>query len=217
VDTIEHLQRVGIEHFGAGLNLDDAARPLLIATPHGTVGVLGFSQGGQHRPPAGPGQFGILQIDELALSEYRQRALDAGASWVVAYVHWGSNYTPIRSIQRRAAAVFAEAGYDLVIGHHPHVVQPIERIGKMPVVYSLGNFVFGSRGRFKPEFPGYGLVAKSIIDEAGMTLELSCIVTDNKVVKYQPRPCTESEAKPVIEGLGPSVTFSEEKGLMQVR
>jgi poly-gamma-glutamate capsule biosynthesis protein CapA/YwtB (metallophosphatase superfamily) len=217
VDTVGQLQRVGIQTFGAGMSLDEASRPLLIPTPHGTVAVLGFSEGGAQRPAAGPGQFGLNQLEPKMLSKYRAQAVDAGARWVVAFVHWGANYVPIRASQQRAAQAFSQAGFDMVIGHHPHVVQPVERVGEMPVVYSLGNFVFGSGGRFTRAFPGYGLVARSLVDKDGMTLELSCIVTDNKLVTFQPRPCSEPEARAVIEGLGPSVTWSDGKGLLRVK
>lgn len=216
-DTVEHFRRVGIQAFGAGQDIDEAATPLLIRSPYGSVAVLAFSEGGAARPPAGPGEFGILQIDPTAMASYRARALEAGARWVVAYVHWGANYAPIRASQRRFASAFAEAGYDLVIGHHPHVPQPVEVVQGMPVLYSLGNFTFGARGRFSRDFPGYGLVAKTILDASGLrTIELTCIVTHNAVVAFQPRPCSEQEAQDVIGGLGPSVTWRDGKGFVEL-
>jgi poly-gamma-glutamate synthesis protein (capsule biosynthesis protein) len=217
IDTRDHLDRAGIQYFGAGLTIDEASRPLLIPTPHGTVAVLGFSAGGQQRPAASEGKFGILQIDADRLTQYRARAIDEGARWVVAFVHWGSNYTPISGSQRRAASAFSEAGFDLVIGHHPHVVQPVEIIGDMPVVYSIGNFVFGSTGRFTPEFPGFGLVVKTLFEADGMKLEMSCIVTDNKIVKFQPRRCDDSEAQYVASSLGSHVIWRDGKGHLTVK
>jgi hypothetical protein len=62
------------------------------------------------------------------------------------------------SKQRAAAQLFADAGYDMVVGANPHIAQPIEFIGSMPVVFSVGNFVFGAPGRFDQfEIPGVGL------------------------------------------------------------
>ncbi len=61
----------------------------------------------------------------------------------IAYVHWGTEYSLIQSEeQRQFAEMLVEAGADVVIGHHPHVVQGIERIEGSPVFYSLGNFIF---------------------------------------------------------------------------
>lgn len=62
--------------------------------------------------------------------------------WVLS-VHWGEEYRTCPSPEQRAAARrLAGAGMDLVLGHHPHVLQPVERIGSCRVVYSHGNFIF---------------------------------------------------------------------------
>jgi|AntRauTorcE11897_2_1112592.scaffolds.fasta_scaffold02738_3 poly-gamma-glutamate synthesis protein (capsule biosynthesis protein) len=61
----------------------------------------------------------------------------------VAYVHWGTEYAASHNTrQREAAERFVDAGADLVIGHHPHVVQDIELVHGVPVFYSLGNYIF---------------------------------------------------------------------------
>jgi len=64
------------------------------------------------------------------------------ALWVVS-IHWGEEYRTLpNSTQRRVAEQLADRGVDLILGHHPHVIQPIERIGKTTVCYSHGNFIF---------------------------------------------------------------------------
>jgi poly-gamma-glutamate synthesis protein (capsule biosynthesis protein) len=61
----------------------------------------------------------------------------------LVYVHWGSEYVSVHnSRQREAAERFVDAGADVVVGHHPHVVQDIELINGVPVFYSLGNYIF---------------------------------------------------------------------------
>ncbi len=68
----------------------------------------------------------------------------SGCEAVIYQCHWGTEYEPKHnSLQEAVARACERAGADLVIGHHPHVVQGIDYIGKMPVVYSLGNFIFG--------------------------------------------------------------------------
>ena len=68
------------------------------------------------------------------------------ADFVIVYVHWGDEYeTKVSDYQKEMTALFAEAGADVVIGSHPHVVQKAELVkrpdGKdMLVYYSLGNF-----------------------------------------------------------------------------
>ena len=61
----------------------------------------------------------------------------------IAYVHWGNEYEVTHSSkQREQAEALVAAGFDVVIGHHPHVVQDIEVITGVPVFYSLGNYIF---------------------------------------------------------------------------
>lgn len=61
----------------------------------------------------------------------------------IVYVHWGTEYVSVHnSRQREAAERFVAAGADLIVGHHPHVVQDIELINGVPVFYSLGNYIF---------------------------------------------------------------------------
>lgn len=61
----------------------------------------------------------------------------------IVYVHWGIEYDLRHSKkQREAAEIFVENGADLIVGHHPHVVQDIDLINGVPVFYSLGNFIF---------------------------------------------------------------------------
>ncbi len=68
---------------------------------------------------------------------------DAAGRFVIVYPHWGNEYAPFPSVaQREAARIFINAGADLIVGAHPHVVQPIEAVDHVPVAWSLGNFVF---------------------------------------------------------------------------
>ncbi len=68
---------------------------------------------------------------------------DAAERFVIIFPHWGNEYAPQPSVaQREAAEMFINAGADLIIGAHPHVVQPIELVRGVPVAWSLGNFIF---------------------------------------------------------------------------
>jgi poly-gamma-glutamate synthesis protein (capsule biosynthesis protein) len=61
----------------------------------------------------------------------------------IVTLHWGDEYSTLPSAkQRQLARNLADAGAHLILGHHPHVLQPVERIGDALVAYSLGNFVF---------------------------------------------------------------------------
>lgn len=67
----------------------------------------------------------------------------ASSSLQIAYIHWGSEYSFVHNeFQERLATLLVAAGADLIVGHHPHVVQDIQLINTVPVFYSLGNFIF---------------------------------------------------------------------------
>jgi poly-gamma-glutamate synthesis protein (capsule biosynthesis protein) len=70
--------------------------------------------------------------------------LDSTVDYVIVSIHWGIEYqhTPSEQKQIIPAHKFVDAGADLVIGHHPHVVQPFEIYNGVPIIYSLGNFIF---------------------------------------------------------------------------
>jgi len=62
--------------------------------------------------------------------------------WIIS-IHWGEEYYTKENEQQRALAKkLSEAGFGLILGHHPHVIQPVDKIGVTEVVYSHGNFIF---------------------------------------------------------------------------
>ena len=71
---------------------------------------------------------------------------DENTDFTIAFVHWGTeNEHMYEASQRELAEKYVEAGADLIIGAHPHVLQGFEYIGEVPVVYSTGNFWFNSK------------------------------------------------------------------------
>lgn len=71
------------------------------------------------------------------------RSEDAAGNFVIVYPHWGVEYDHEPSIsQTTAAQIWIDAGADLIVGAHPHVVQSTEVLDGIPIVYSLGNFLF---------------------------------------------------------------------------
>lgn len=85
---------------------------------------------------------GLLHFSTDELSQIFSYAKNRSDVQVV-YVHWGEEYAlKQNAVQREMAKLFIKNGADLVIGHHPHVVQGIEMIDGVPVFYSLGNYIF---------------------------------------------------------------------------
>ena len=143
-------------------------------------------------------------------------AQEAGARSTVAFVHWGMNYADVEEEQRRIARLLADVGYDLVIGHGPHLAQPVEvlvaRDGRrVPVFYSLGNFVFGTPRRYGPKTPGVSLILATVVGPDGIrSAEIRCLLTDNREVAFQPRLCPSTQARDALRSLHPGIELEED-------
>lgn len=124
----------------------------------------------------------------------------------VVYIHWGNEYKNFHSpYQKYLAKLMASAGTDLIIGHHPHVVQDIEYIEDTLVLYSLGNFVFD---QYFSEEVMIGMVATLKKEEGvlGVALEFS----ESESVHAQPRPLEMGDQSKLIDFLHNSHTISED-------
>jgi hypothetical protein len=146
-DTFHWLDSAGIKYFGAGRNSAEAHAPYLFRKGHHLVATFGY-YGGREAPPAGKRSGGVAQRDLRLARQDIRLAREAGATYIVVILHWGTELadTPDAS-QRTFAHALIDAGADAVIGHHPHVLQGIERYRKGVVAYSLGNLVFGGNSR----------------------------------------------------------------------
>jgi len=140
-DTLENLRRVGIQPVGAGEDHAAAMQPLILEINGVKFGIV--SQGQIERKAfAGETTPGIAVLDETNLRSAIAAAREM-ADVVVAMPHWGPEDVPMPNpSQRQLARVAVEAGADLVVGNHTHVVQAIQEIEGVPVFYGLGNFVF---------------------------------------------------------------------------
>jgi poly-gamma-glutamate capsule biosynthesis protein CapA/YwtB (metallophosphatase superfamily) len=140
-DTLENLRRVGIVPVGAGENLAAAMQPVVARLNGVRFGIVSLGQI-EAQTFASEDSPGIAVLDEDNL-----RAAIAAARQVsdvvIAMPHWGPEDVSVPNwLQRGLARVAVEAGADLVVGNHTHVVQAVEEIDGVMVFYGLGNFVF---------------------------------------------------------------------------
>lgn len=141
-DTLANLERVGIQAVGAGENLQAAMQPVVIEANgirFGIVSLGQIEQGGVYADAGKPG-IAVLTEENLRLAIDQARQL---SDVVIAMPHWGPEdvYVP-NWLQRELAVQLVDAGADLVVGNHTHVVQAIQEIDGVTVFYGLGNFVF---------------------------------------------------------------------------
>ena len=144
-DSMANLDSVGIRHVGAGRTLGAARSPVVIEKNGRKIGFLGYYGGGRFSATSSRG--GVApRYEPYILSDVRQ--LRGATDYVVVSLHWGDESADRPSPdQIRLAHRIIDAGADLIIGHHSHTLQGIERYKEKVIAYSLGNFIFGGNGR----------------------------------------------------------------------
>ncbi|HSJ34768.1 MAG TPA: CapA family protein [Acidimicrobiia bacterium] len=144
VDGRAQLESALIAPVGAGADRDEAYTPAVFEIDGWTVAVLGF--GGVVPTSdwlATDDSPGMADGDSAESMAAAVRAADEMADLVIVTVHWGFELEtePDEGDRARAEAMI-EAGADMIFGHHPHRLQPLEVVDGVPVAWSLGNFVW---------------------------------------------------------------------------
>jgi len=195
-DTRTALFDAGIRTVGAGRDLADARRATIVERDGLDVGFLAYSNTFPEDFWAEPGRPGTA-FGHRAHVEADVRALHSQADIVVVSFHWGrESSTELRPYQPMLARAAIDAGADIVVGHHPHVLQGVERYDDGVILYSLGNFTFGSYS----ENARVSAIAHVTADDDGpQDLEMVPINVYNPDVLFRPVPLTGEEAHAVIE------------------
>jgi len=145
--TARNLVAAGIAAVGAGEDEEAAFEPVVVEVGGARVAVLGFTTWTNGRRPAdrnGAVAFVSTRRMRTALAERVRAARERlDPDFLIVTIHWGwEKEDGPRDEQVRAAHAMIDAGADVVLGHHPHVVHEIERYGNGLIAYSLGNFLF---------------------------------------------------------------------------
>ena len=146
LDTCDTLDKAGIYRVGAGKNLDEAKKAEILTVKGRKIGFLGASrvipEGSWGATSSAAGM--LITYDPAVLLQEIEKTKQE-CDYLIVYVHWGiERHDRPEEYQRTLGQQYIDAGADLVIGSHPHVLQGIEYYKGKPIVYSLGNFVFGS-------------------------------------------------------------------------
>ena len=179
--TIDALDGLGISHTGSFKDSVDWKNnhPLMIQKNGFNLAFLNYTYGTNGLSVQPPGV--VNYMDTLQVADDLEKCRAMNADFIIACVHWGEEYqNKENESQRQFADFIARNGCDLIVGGHPHVVQPIRKIAvdaadSVLVAWSLGNFVSNQRWRYS---------------DGGIMLEVTLTKTDSVVelqsYRYEP-------------------------------
>ena len=150
ITTAVELAKRNITHTGAYYNEADRQRNQILRLEVGgiRIALINYTYGTNGLPT--PQGMWVNRIDTLEIARDLTRIEAQGADCVVACLHWGNEYERRPNHEQQELATFLQQrGVDLIIGSHPHVIQPIEADSSRVVAWSLGNFVSNQQQRYR--------------------------------------------------------------------
>ncbi|HPL56343.1 MAG TPA: CapA family protein [bacterium] len=197
-DTFKYLDDVGVKYVGAGENIQRANEAIFVEEKGIKFAFLAYNDDDVVPPSyqAGEGQAGTAFMNTQTMVEAVKQAKPK-ADYVIVSMHSGNEYVAEpNDSQVNFARTAVDAGADLIIGHHPHVVQTMEKYKNKFIFYSLGNFVFDQP---QMEQTKQGLAVKIIFSKDQIE-RISFLPTYTEVIG-QPRVANANEAEKILQRL----------------
>jgi len=198
LSTIQTLDRIGIKHCGAGQDLHEAHQPAVIESKGKKIAFFGYSMTFPTEFYARKDSSGTAYPEP----ELMQHALEVWENFVdftVVSFHWSAEKrdTP-KDYQTYFAHLAIDSGADLILGHHPHVLQGIELYKNRLIAYSLGNFAFGSYSKNAVD----SIILKAYLNDDGLQYA-QCIPinVDNREIEFQPALLNGKRKEAVLSNL----------------
>jgi hypothetical protein len=164
-NTLTELKESGFATFGHPYEINDDNVSYLKTTEGIRIALIGVNATEQ--------SWKISELEELIVKTTKH------SDFQIVYIHWGVEYDIIHSkAQEVLATRMIKAGADLIVGHHPHVVQDVGYIDGVPVFYSLGNYIFDQY--FSPDVMS-GLVLRLDTASTPMVIDLIPVTQNNSI------------------------------------
>lgn len=183
LDSFAALEGAGLFHCGAGRNRDEACAPTIVDVNGVKVAFLGFSMTYPDDFWATSTRCGTCYPTEELLYNVITKAEELADLTVVSF-HWGAEkYDTPREYQKKFGHLAIDFGADLVLGHHPHVLQGLELYQGKLIAYSLGNYVFASYSNSART----SMVLQAQLDQNGLLFaKVIPINVHNHSINFQP-------------------------------
>lgn len=152
LDTLAHLRRDNIDHVGAGLDLQEAAKPFIVEKDGFRIAVLNFAE--NEWATAKIGQPGANPLD--VIENIKQlKELRKTNSFVILIIHGGYEHFHLPSPPMvKLYRFLADCGASLIVGHHSHCISGYEIYKDTPIFYGLGNLLFTQPSQIESWYTG---------------------------------------------------------------
>ncbi len=182
--TWEVLEGAGIDHIGTGIDSSSAHRHRIVERGGRRVALLAYNHVFPAEFWAKEGRGGTAHASDEGLAREVRRA-ESEADLVIVSFHWSAELLEKeKGYQQILARIAVDNGADLVIGHHPHVIQPLEWYRGRLIAYSLGNFIFAS---YSPSATG-ALLLVHFEGERPLFADLYPLDVNNVRREFRPAP-----------------------------
>lgn len=235
LDTLDALRDNGLLSVGTGKNLEEARRPVIVEREGTKVGFIAFNSimaEGDWAEPDRPGCNAIriytregkfysgetakprrsdivASREDIAAMVEAVKKLKAQADVAIVSFHWGLSFSPmdLAVYQREVGHAAVDAGADLVLGHHPHILKAVEHYKDKVIFYSIGNFAFDHNTPLSANaqalYPGYkvepGYEGYRFGADSRKTVIVKCLISEKKIRKISVLPThINGMAKPQI-------------------
>ncbi|MCL2282902.1 MAG: CapA family protein [Fibromonadales bacterium] len=209
--TISVLDSMGLKHFGIYRDTAERDRnyPLFVEKNGIKLAFLSYTYGTNGLVESAPNV--VNRIDTAVIAADIIKAKQGSPDFTIVFIHWGIEYEIAENKEQRKLAEFmALNGVDLIIGGHPHVVQPFDKIfvpgrDSVPVIYSLGNFI----SNMKKRYTDGGVAFEAVLQKNDGKTKITdygyvpfYVYKPNGVFRMLPRckknepPCNEYKMKP---------------------
>jgi len=189
-DSLRHLNSAGIDYIGGGFDYNETFAPRIRDIRGTRIGFLGFTYpkiDGSYipwLPEENMSGIGIVQKSETRKLVQIIKDAKEKCDILIVLFHAGTDYSKKQSeYQEYYARIFLDSGADMMIGHHAHVVQPIEKYKGKWIAYGLGNFVFDQE--FERVGPA-GLLVVKIKDKKIADVSMINLTIDDDYRPYLP-------------------------------
>lgn len=146
LDTLVCAKENGCQTIGIGKDIEQASRPVILGE-NVKVGVLSIAKPWDYLQ-ADEGNAGALTWNKTKQIKKQIESLRSQVDWIVLMVHGGDEYCDLAlPYMRSQYKNLLDLGADIVVAHHPHVIQNYELLGRKAIFYSLGNFIFDTENQ----------------------------------------------------------------------